>query len=199
MTNSPLPLVLASGSKGRFNLLRDAGFTVDKVLIPDTDESHLKKETPRNYVLRVAKEKLLAVVPQLDNAVVITADTTVVCGAKFVDKTDDDDVLRQYWKLLSGRRHQVHTGVCCAKIINGVITKIQCKAAVSIVQFVRLTDEEIENYIRSGEGRGKAGGCSILGIAGRYAKFIRGTHTNIVGLPIQLTTQLLKTVGYNLN
>ena len=195
MKNSSLPLILASGSKSRMTLLHDAGFKVDKVLISNTDESHYKKETPRNYVLRVAKEKLLAVAAQLSDAIVISADTTVVCGAKFLDKTDDDDVLRKYWKLLSGRRHQVHTGVCCAKIINGVITKIQCKAAVTIVQFVRLTNEEIESYIHSGEGRGKAGGCSILGIAGRYVKFIRGTHTNIVGLPIQLTTQMLKSIG----
>ncbi len=194
MKNPSLPLVLASGSKSRMALLRDAGFTVDKILISDIDESHYKKETPKNYVLRLAREKLLSVANQLNNAIVISADTTVVCGTKFLDKTDDDNLLREYWKLLSGRRHRVYTGVCCAKIINGTVTKIQCKAEVTIVQFGRLTNEEIENYIHSGEGRGKAGGCSILGIAGRYVKFIRGTHTNVVGLPIQLTTQMLKSI-----
>jgi septum formation protein len=197
MINKSLPLVLASASPSRLSLLKNSGFKVDKVITVDIDESSIDKENPKHYVLRVTRDKMKAAALMVKNAIVITADTTTVCGGKIFHKTNDDQMLRYYCKLSSGRRHTVYTAVCCAKILDGKIVTIKEKIACSMVQFRKLTEAEIEHFIHSQEGRGKSGGYSILGIASRYIKFMRGTHSNVAGLPMYETTQLLKAVGYS--
>ena len=192
-----LPLILASGSKGRLLLLNNAGFTLDKVVTVDIDESCKPRENPKHYAQRVACEKMQAASLLVNNAIVITADTTAVCGGRILHKTENDELLRKYWQLTSGRRHRVYTAVYCARIEDGVISCIKHKVTLSIVQFRRLSNDEIEHYIESREGYNKAGGCSIMGIAGRYIKFIRGSYSAVIGLPICETTQLLSAVGYN--
>lgn len=191
-----LPLILGSGSVRRLEYLRMAGYQVDKVLVADTDESSLPKEKPKDYAKRVTIDKMQAIAPQAGSAFVITADTTAVCRGKILHKTDDDMVLRKYLKDLSGRRHTVYTAVCCAKVINGTIEKMRSKISESVVQFRLLTEKEIEHYIATKEGRRKAGGCTLQGISSRYIKFISGSSSGIVGLPLYETTLLLDSVGY---
>lgn len=198
MTNYLLPLVLGSGSKSRISLLTNAGLVVDKIIVADINEDCLPKEKPRHYALRVARDKLDAIAKLTDDAFVITADTTTVCRGQILHKTDDDNLIRKYWQMTSGKRHKVYTGVCCAQIINNEIVQIKSKVVASIVQFGPITDAEIEHFVASGEGRGKSGACTLGGISSRYVKFISGSFSNVVGLPIYDTALLLKAIGYNM-
>lgn len=194
--NNTSSLILGSGSAGRLMLLESAGYKIDKIISAEIDETPLKKEKPREYVKRIALNKLECLSPKIEQSIVITADTTSVCRGKMLHKTYDDDKIREYFTSLSGSRHRVYSGVCCAAIQQGKIIAQRVKVVESIVQFRRLSKQEIEFYINNGEGRGKSGGCSIQGIASRYIKFIRGSFSNIIGLPMCEVSVMLESLGY---
>jgi septum formation protein len=178
-------IVLASKSPRRSEILRAAGIPF-VVRTAEVDESLLPGEEARHYVMRLAKAKALAV-EALPDEVVLGADTTVVAGSEILGKPEDAADARRMLLLLSGRRHQVMTGVCLRR---GDLTEVDC--AVTDVQFAAMTTEEIEVYAASGEPLDKAGGYAIQGFASRYIERIDGDYSNVVGLPVSLVYRMTR-------
>ena len=182
-------LILGSASPRRRDLLAQIGVVPDAVAPTDIDETPFNAELPRDYVKRMAREKCEAAVN--DGSLILTADTTVSAGRRILGKPLDASEAAEYLLLLSGRRHRVTTSVCLA--MDGVIRQ---KTVETRVKMKRLSDAEISAYIRSGEWDGKAGGYAIQGIAAAFIPEIHGSYTNIVGLPLTETANLLIGAGY---
>jgi len=184
-------LVLASTSPRRLDLLKRIGVTPDRVAAPDIDEDPLKAELPRAYVQRIAVGKAEAVAREADE-IVLAGDTTIAVGRRILGKPDDEADLRRMLGLLSGRRHHCLSAVC----LIGLDGKARTRLSDTIVTFKRLTDAEIDAYIASGEGMGKAGGYAIQGRAEGYVRYLAGSHSGVVGLPVFETRALLLSAGY---
>lgn len=182
-------LVLASASPRRADLLRAAGipFTVET---PDIDEGPLANEPPESYVLRVARDKALAVARRKSGSPVIGADTTVVVDGGILGKPSDDAEARTMLQRLSGRVHDVLTGVAL-EVGGGEWTALE----ITRVRFLPLSAGEIDWYIASGEPRGKAGAYAIQGLASRFVDRVEGSYTNVVGLPVPAVCGLLRQAG----
>ena len=192
-------LVLASASPRRQELLRAAGipFTVQSA---DIDETPLPNEDPVLYVERLAREKALTVWRTRPNDLVLGADTTVVVdGTMLAKPTDAEDAARML-HLLSGRSHQVITGVCLAgpptnnnqqnrRTENGELTTA---SETTLVTFAKLSDTDIRGYVTTSEPMDKAGAYAIQGIASRWIPRIEGDYSNVVGLPVALVYQMLR-------
>ncbi len=188
---APIPaLVLASTSPRRRELLARIGLTPARVVAPDIDETPLKGELPRAYVARLATGKALAVERAADE-VVLAGDTTVAVGRRILEKPVDEADLRRMLGLLSGRRHHVWSGVC----VVGADGRPRVRVADTIVAFKVLSPAEIDWYVESGEGMGKAGGYAIQGKAEIFVRFLSGSHSNVVGLPLFETRALLSSAG----
>jgi septum formation protein len=188
------PLILASESPRRLALLAQAGVVPDAVLPAAIDESVKKAELPRLHALRLAVEKARRIESERSGkpAFILAADTVVALGRRILPKAKDDEEVRACLKLLSGRRHQVITAVA-------LITpqgKLRSRIAMTRVSVLRLTEAEIESYVQSREGVGKAGGYAIQGRAEALVKEISGSYSNVVGLPLALTVALLKGAGH---
>lgn len=178
-------LVLASRSPRRVELLQRAG--LDPVVDPaDIDESPRAGESPREYAMRVATEKLHAVASRHRSATVVAADTTVDADGAILGQPVDDDDARRMLSLLSGRTHQVHTAVAVA---HGGETRT-C-LVTSLVTFRRLGPDRVEWYVRTGEPRGKAGAYAVQGLGVVLVAGVRGSLTNVIGLPVPETLALL--------
>ncbi len=191
--NIPAPnpaLVLASTSPRRRELLARIGVTPARIAAPEIDETPLKGELPRDYVIRLAKGKALAV-ERAANEVVLAGDTTVAVGRRILEKPADEADLRRMLGLLSGRRHHVYSGLC----VVGTDGKARLRVADTIVAFKVLSAAEIDWYVESGEGMGKAGGYAIQGRAECFVRFLSGSHSNVVGLPLFETRTLLTSAG----
>jgi septum formation protein len=180
-------LILASASPRRAELLTAAGFTFH-VRSVDIDERALDGERPADYVLRLAREKAVAAARQgqAPDEVVLAADTSVVIDDLILGKPCDEDDARRMLRLLSGREHEVLTGVAICRDGREVTG-----LSVSRVRFVPLTDAEIEWYVASGEPQDKAGAYAVQGLASRFVEAIAGSYANVVGLPVALVYQLL--------
>lgn len=187
------PIILASSSPRRKQLLELIGVTVDAYISPDVDETPRVKELPRALALRLANLKAYTVAKDNPNHIVIAADNVVACGRRILDKAETDDDVRAYLKLLSGRRSKVYTGLSIAHPGG----KISNKLVENIVFFKRLTIDEIEAYVATKEGIGKAGGYAIQGIASKYISKIQGSYHAIMGLPVHEVYQVLTGVGVN--
>jgi septum formation protein len=185
-------LVLASASPRRLDLLRQIGIVPDQVLPADLDETPLKRELPGPHARRLAQAKAEAIRAQVPGAFVLAADTVVGCGRRILPKAETDEELRRCLELLSGRRHRVHGGVC----LIAPDGTMRLRLAQSSVIFKQLSSAEIDDYVASGEGRGKAGGYAIQGRAAMLIRAIEGSYSNIVGLPLFDTSQLLRGAGY---
>lgn len=183
-------LVLASTSPRRLELLARIGLTPARVAAPEIDETPLKGELPRAYVARLAEGKALAV-ERAPNEVVLAGDTTVAVGRRILEKPVDEADLRRMLGLLSGRRHHVWSGVC----VVGADGKPRVRVADTIVAFKVLSAAEIDWYVECGEGMGKAGGYAIQGRAESFVRFLSGSHSNVVGLPLFETRSLLSSAG----
>jgi len=183
-------LVLASTSPRRQELLARIGLTPARIAAPEIDETPLKGELPRAYVARLAEGKALAVA-RAANEVVLAGDTTVAVGRRILEKPVDEADLRRMLGLLSGRRHHVYSGVC----VVGTDGKPRVRVADTIVAFKVLSAAEVDWYVASGEGMGKAGGYAIQGKAESFVRFLSGTHSNVVGLPLFETRSLLSSAG----
>lgn len=178
-------LVLASASPRRAELLRAAGIEFD-VLPADVDETPRAGEGPDAYVRRLAGEKARAVAAMARNYPVLAADTTVVAGEEILGKPADDTDARRMLARLSGRVHQVITGV--ALLHRG---ELHVDAESTAVEFAPMSAAEIEWYVATGEPRDKAGAYAIQGYASRFVTRIDGSYSNVVGLPMALVYQLL--------
>ncbi|MGV1683816.1 Maf family protein [Sphingopyxis sp. NJF-3] len=183
-------LVLASTSPRRRELLARIGVTPVRIAAPDIDETPLKGELPRAYVARLALGKALAVERAADE-VVLAGDTTVAVGRRILEKPVDEADLRRMLGLLSGRRHHVWSGVCVVDADG----RPRARVADTIVAFKVLSAAEIDWYVESGEGMGKAGGYAIQGRAETFVRFLSGSHSNVVGLPLFETRALLSAAG----
>lgn len=173
-------LVLASASPRRLELLAQINVTPAKVVPANIDETPAKGELPKNYAERMAFEKAAAIAPQYKNQMVLGADTVVACGNRILPKAECENSARQCLTLLSGRRHKVISGISLA-LPGG---RQLVKSAATTVAFKRLSATEIDHYITSGEWDGKAGGYGIQGMAAQYIRFISGSYSNVVGLPL---------------
>lgn len=180
-----MKLVLASRSPRRAELLTAAGIEFT-IRVADVDESIRFGEPPADYVSRLAEEKARAVSAGADE-VVLGADTTVVIDDTILGKPEDPADAARMLQALSGRRHEVMTGVC---LLGG--ERIVKRSASTAVWFEHLTDSEIAEYVASGEPMDKAGAYGIQGLASRFIKRIEGSYSNVVGLPVALIYRLLK-------
>lgn len=183
-------LVLASSSPRRRSLLAQIGIVPTRIAAPDIDESERPGELPRAYVLRIATEKALAV-PRATGEVVLAGDTTVAVGRRILAKPADEADLRRMLGLLSGRRHHCFSAIC----VIADDGKPRTRVSDTIVTFKRLTPAEIDWYVASGEGMGKAGGYAIQGRAEGFIRFVSGSYSGVVGLPLFETRALLASAG----
>jgi septum formation protein len=197
MTTRP-KLVLASGSPRRLQLLQQAGVEPDHLSPVNADETPQRGEAPRSLAKRLAKEKAQLALknaersPELKESYVLAADTVVALGRRILPKAEMLDQATHCLRLLSGRSHRVYTG----------LTLVTPKGAMrhrlveTRVRFKRLSMEEMEAYLASGEWRGKAGGYAIQGLAGTFVVKLVGSYTNVVGLPLYETVSLLTGEGF---
>jgi len=192
MTKSPF--ILASSSSRRLALLKDIGIAPDKIIAAEIDEMAKVRELPRPYAARLAREKLQNVATKEPKSFILAADTVVACGRRILPKAENEKDVRECLKLLSGRRHHVFTAVALRTPQGKIIERI----ADSSVTFRRMAPDEIDAYAKSGEGIGKAGGYAIQGRAAAFIRFISGSYSNIVGLPLFEVAQMLKGCGYPL-
>jgi septum formation protein len=187
------PLILASSSPRRLALLRQAGIEPARLEDPQIDEAPTAREQPRAHALRLAKAKNAVVAARLGTgpAFVLAADTVVACGRRILPKpTEPADALRCL-RLLSGRRHRVYTGVVVSSSAGRA-----ARVVMTVVRFRRLHDDEIAWYLASGEWHGKAGGYAIQGRAEAFVAAINGSWSNVVGLPLAVTVDLLRGLGW---
>lgn len=187
-----LKLILGSGSPRRLELLAQLGVVPDAVRPPDIDEDARRAELPRDYVKRIAMEKLAAMQAD-DDTVVLCADTTVALGRRIMGKPRDAGEAAAFLYALSGRRHKVITAVAVKRGTRTWLRDVQ-----STVAFKELSDAEVNAYLASGDWQGKAGGYAIQGPAGAFIPWINGSYTGIVGLPLTETAGLLTAAGYPL-
>jgi septum formation protein len=186
---SPIPpLVLASASPRRLDLLRQVGLEPATIDPADIDETPRMGELPRAYALRMALAKLAVVKERHAGALVLAADSVVVCGRRILPKTEVEAEARDCLARLSGRRHRVLGGVAVA----GPDGRVRTRLVETIVRFKRLEAAEIDSYLASGEWQGKAGGYAIQGRAAAFVAFLSGSYSNVVGLPLFETVALLE-------
>lgn len=189
MRASPVPpLVLASASPRRLDLLRQVGVEPAAIDPADIDETPQVGEVPRAYALRMARAKLAIVQQRHPGAIVLAADSVVVCGRRILPKAEEEADARDCLERMSGRRHRVLGGVAVA----GPDGRVRARLVETIVRFKRLEAAEIDAYLTSGEWQGKAGGYAIQGRAAAFVDFLSGSYSNVVGLPLFETMALLK-------
>jgi len=191
-------LILASGSPRRVSLINQAGIEPDALRPADVDETPLRGELPRVCANRLAYAKAstalagVGVDDDVYGAFILAADTVVAVGRRILPKPELVDEAAQCLRLLSGRNHRVYTALC-------LITpkrKYRQRVVETRVRFKRLSSEDIESYLGSGEWRGKAGGYAAQGLAGSFIVKLVGSYTNVVGLPLYETVALLAGEGF---
>jgi len=189
------PLILASSSPRRLALLRQAGLEPARLESPQIDEAPTPREQPRAHALRLARAKCDAVVARLGDqpAFVVAADTVVACGRRILPKTSDAAEAERCLRLLSGRRHRVYTGV----VVSGP-SGLAARVAMTVVRFKRLHETDLAWYLASEEWSGKAGGYAIQGRAEAFVLSLNGSWSNVVGLPLAVTVDLLRGLGWRL-
>jgi septum formation protein len=190
--------VLASGSPRRLGLINQAGIEPDALRPTDIDETPRKGELPRACANRLARAKADAAIAslraddELQGAYILAADTVVAVGRRILPKAELLDEAAQCLRLLSGRNHRVYTALCLVTPKEAVRQRL----VETRVRFKRLSDQDIEAYLASGEWRGKAGGYAVQGLAGSFVVKLVGSYTNVVGLPLYETVTLLAGEGY---
>jgi septum formation protein len=191
-------LVLASGSPRRLSLINQAGVEPDSLEPAEIDETPERGELPRTLSVRLAREKALKAQERirtrddLKGAFILAADTVVSVGRRIMPKPELLEEAASCLRLLSGRTHRVYSGVCLVTPNDSVKTRL----VETRVRFKRLSDQDIESYLASGEWRNKAGGYAIQGLAGTFVVKLVGSYSNVVGLPLYETIALLAGEGY---
>ena len=192
ITASSKQLILGSGSPRRRELLAVLGLHPTDVRAPDVDETPQKGEMPRSYCNRITAAKAAALPVDTDE-VILCADTTVALGRRIMGKPSDQDEAQAFLQKLSGRRHKVITAVAVK-----TAERIWQKDVVSTVQMKRLSPQELEGYLATGDWQGKAGAYGIQGPAGAFISWISGSYPAIMGLPLPETAHLLQAAGLNI-
>jgi septum formation protein len=191
-----LKLILASASQRRAEILRNAGIQFE-IRKTDLDESRLADEVPGDYVRRLALAKALSASVKYrdlgDEALVLGADTVVVVDGDILGKPATRDDARSMLRRLSGRIHEVHTGLALLRIPGTMQRVVE---EITRVRFASLTEQEIEGYIATGEPFDKAGAYAIQGMGGRYVTRIEGCYFNVMGLPLARLSSLLCELGW---
>jgi len=187
-------LVLASASPRRRDLLGRIGIAPDIIDPAEIDEAPRRNEAPRIYAARMAHEKAAMVAQRHPGALVLAADTVVAMGRRILPKAETSEQAEFCLRLLSGRRHQVLSAVS----VIGPEGRERQRLSRSIVAFTLLPEREIAHYLESGEWRGKAGGYAIQGRAEAWVRFMNGSHSGVVGLPLFETRALLLAAGHPL-
>ena len=185
-------LILASASPRRRELLAQIGLVPDAVISPDIDETPQPREVPRALAVRLAHAKAEAAATP--GAFVIAADTVVALGRRILPKAEREDDARRCLGLLSGRRHRVLTAV----VVQAPDGRRAERLSESVVTFARLTGPQIAAYLAGGEWQGKAGGYAIQGRAAAHIRYLAGSYSGVVGLPLFETAQLLRGLGFPL-
>ncbi len=185
-------LILASASPRRRELLARLGVEPARIGGADIDETPLKGEIPRDYARRMAREKAQAAADA--DGFMLAGDTVVALGRRILPKAEDEATARRCLGLLSGRRHRVLSAIA----LLGPDGTLREQLSETVVIFKRLSNEEIDAYIASGEWHGKAGGYAIQGSAEGLISRIQGSHSGVVGLPLFETRALLKAAGFPL-
>ena len=191
-------LVLASGSPRRIDLLNQVGIEPDQLLPVTIDESPKRNELPRNLAKRLAREKaeaasaIVGADPELAGSLIVAADTVVGVGRRCLPKAELIEEAAACLRLVSGRSHRVYTGV----VVVTPKRQFRQRLVETRVRFKRLTHEDIDSYLASGEWQGKAGGYAIQGLAGGFVVRLVGSYTNVVGLPLYETVALLHSEGF---
>ncbi|WP_353642471.1 Maf-like protein [Mesorhizobium sp. WSM2239] len=194
-------LVLASGSPRRIELLQQAGIEPDRAVPAEVDETPLRAEHPRSLAKRLSKAKAekalesLQIESDFAGAYILAADTVVAVGRRILPKAELVDEASNCLQLLSGRSHRVYSGVCLISPEG----KLRQRLVETRVRFKRLSREELESYLASGEWRGKAGGYAVQGLAGTFVVKLVGSYTNVVGLPLYETVGLLTAEGFKVH
>lgn len=184
-------LVLGSSSARRRDLLARIGVAPGRIASPDIDERPLKGELPRAYALRLAEAKARAV-ERAGDELVIAGDTTIALGRRILPPAETADVQRVLLGLLSGRRHHCLSAVCVIDLDG----RARLRLTNTVVAFKQLSAGEIDRYVACGEGLGKAGGYAIQGHAESWVRFLSGSHSGVIGLPLFETRALLQSAGY---
>jgi septum formation protein len=185
------PLVLASASPRRIELLALIGIAPDHIDPADIDETPLRAEQPPRLAARLARAKAEAVLARHSEAVVLSADTVVAVGRRLLEKPADETEAERFLRLLSGRNHRVFTAVACATAERTTHRVVETR-----VTFKRLSDAEVGAYVAGGDWRGKAGGYGIQGPAAAFVTRIVGSHPAVMGLPLPETVNLLAGAGW---
>jgi nucleoside triphosphate pyrophosphatase len=194
----PQKLVLASGSPRRIELLQQAGIEPDRLFPADIDETPLGAEHPRSLAKRLSRIKaerafeVLRNDPDAAGSFILAADTVVAVGRRILPKAELIEEASNCLRLLSGRSHRVYSGICLVTPAG----KMRQKLVETRVRFKRLSREELESYLASGQWRGKAGGYAVQGLAGTFIVKLVGSYTNVVGLPLYETVGLLTGEGF---
>ena len=192
------PLVLASASPRRLALLQQIGLEPDALVPADIDETPRRGELPRALAARLAREKLeraaitVAARPELRGGFVVAADTVVCVGRRILPKCLLVEEAAACLRLLSGRSHRVYTGLSVATPKGATRHRL----VETRLRFKRLSRDEMESYLGSGEWHGKAGGYALQGLAGAFAVKLTGSYTSVVGLPVHETMGILVGEGY---
>jgi septum formation protein len=187
-------LILASSSPRRLDLLRQIGIEPARIETPRIDEHPYPSECPRDHALRLSIGKRDAVTKRIGNAdgYVLAADTVVACGRRILPKAEDAETAERCLRLLSGRRHRVYTGVA----VSAPDGRDNACVVMTMVTLKRLGLEQLMHYLESGEWQGKAGGYGIQGRADAFVTAINGSYSNVVGLPLQASADLLRGLGF---
>ncbi len=184
---SRAPLILASASPRRLELLAQIGVRPDAVMAADVDETPLKDETPRRLVLRLAGLKAAAIAEQRPDAFVLGADTIVAVGTRILGKPVDEADAERMLRLMSGRAHKVLTGV----VLMAPGGRRGERLSETRIKFRLLSDADVARHIAAGEWKDAAGAYKIQGVAGADVAFLSGSHSSVVGLPLFETQNLL--------
>ncbi len=189
--------VLASASPRRLELLARLGLVPDATVPADIDETPEKGELPAFHAERLSKGKVMAIADAHKDAVILGGDTVVAVGRRILPKTEDPMSARACLKLLSGRRHKVFTGLYILEPAqDGQVDRVgHSRLVQTTVAFKRLDEAEIDAYIASEEWRGKAGGYAIQGRAEAMIRFLGGSHSAVIGLPLFEVRQILRSLG----
>ena len=187
-----IKLILASSSPQRKKLLETIGISPDEIVPANIDETPLKREKPKDFAIRMAREKAFSVAKENLNNFILSGDTIVATGRRIIGKPSSKDEAKQFLKLLSGRRHRVLSAFTIIKPDYSEITKV----VVSRVKFSRLSDKELNEYLDTNEWQGKAGGYAIQGRASAFVPWISGSYTGVMGFPMNEIKNLLKSSGW---
>ena len=185
-------LILASSSPQRLSLLKTIGIKPDKVVPANIKEIPDKKEKPKDFVIRMSKEKAFDVAKENSNSFILSGDTIVAAGRRIIGKPSDRNEAKEILSLLSGRRHRVLSAFTLIKPNLEEITKL----VTSKVKFSRLSENDLNEYLDTEEWRGKAGGYAIQSRASSFVPWISGSYTGVMGFPINEVKNVLISSGW---